>query len=385
MAYNILLLEDDQNQLTAYQQALSDDGLDSSYNLLHAADIQAAQKLIQGNIVNAAILDLKVPEDEKSEASISTGSTYLEMLLEEKQFPIIVVSANITSLSDDSDKLPKHLVKMNRETGVHSNAFQHFETIKDLLDISPFFPETLKDINSEFQEAFWEMWGNWQQINSRFDVQNPERTKTFLKRYVSSYLIEKWTANELFSKLHHSEFYTYPLTKDRIHTGDIIHKDDRYWIVITAPCDLSNSDGKYPDNLTLLKCSPEDISESKYQKIVKPFRGDANDTAAQQSKIKAATELFTKQKDGGHYLPPWTRDGKPFIVEFKQINTLPFNTLEAREAIKSNRVASLSSHFMPYLLQRYGAYVSRIGQSDISAEDYIHYLLSVVPDSESSS
>ena len=141
MVYNILLLEDDQGQFDAYQQALSDDGLDSSYNLLHAKNRQEAKNLIQNNTVNAAVLDLKVPEDESSEASVSTGTKYLEELLEEKQFPIIVVSANITSLSDDSDKLPKHLVKMNRETGVHSNAFQHFETIKDLLDISPLLPK----------------------------------------------------------------------------------------------------------------------------------------------------------------------------------------------------------------------------------------------------
>ncbi|HRK98464.1 MAG TPA: hypothetical protein PLE43_08330 [Alphaproteobacteria bacterium] len=379
MVYNILLLEDDQGQFDAYQQALSDDGLDSSYNLLHAKNRQEAKNLIQNNTVNAAVLDLKVPEDESSEASVSTGTKYLEELLEEKQFPIIVVSANITSLSDDSDKLPKHLVKMNRETGVHSNAFQHFETIKDLLDISPLFPETLKDINREFQEAFWEMWGNWDEINTRFSALNSDKTKTFLKRYVCSHLIEKWMANDLFNEMHHTEFYTYPPLKDRIHTGDILELDNTPWIVMTAPCNLSNGD--YPENLTLLKCQPVEFQQ--YNDVIKPFRDNLDENKKEKQR-KVVKRFFTEPPTSKHYLPPWSKNGKAVNVLFKEIKTVPFAESD-RDDLKSKRIATLSYHFLPYLLQRYGAYVSRIGQSEISTEDYITYLLSVVPAPESSS
>ncbi len=108
-------------------------------------------------------------------------------------------------------------------------------------------------------------------MNARFNSSDVENTKIFLKRYVCSYLIEKWMANDLFNKMHHTEFYTYPPVKDRIHTGDIIELEGIYWIVMTAPCDLSNGD--YPENLTLLKC--ELINFEAYNEVVKPFREES--------------------------------------------------------------------------------------------------------------
>lgn len=378
MVFNILLLEDDENQRNAYAQSLSDDGLESSYNLLHADNVQSAKEIIDENQINAAILDLKVPESSDSEAVVTNGASFLKELISEKQFPVIVISANITSLSDD-DSLPKHLMKMNRKTGVHSRAFEHFEEIKDLLEIAPLLPETLKDISSEFQEAFWKMWGHWNEINARFSTQNSERTKAFLKRYVCSHLFEKWMANDLFSEMHHTEFYTYPPLKDRIHTGDILELDGVHWIVMTAPCNLSNGD--YPENLTLLKCQP--IEFHAYADITRPFIENLpeNKKDKQRNVVK---RFFTEPPASKHYLPPWSKNGKPCNVLFKEIKTVSFSE-SRRNELKSNRVATLSYHFLPYLLQRYGAYVSRIGQSEISTEDYITYLLSVVPQSESSS
>lgn len=378
MVFNILLLEDDLAQRDAYTQALSDDNLESSYNLLHADNVQSAKEIIEKNQINAAILDLKVPENSDSEAVVTNGSNYLKELITEKQFPVIVISANITSLSDD-DNLPKHLMAMNREAGVHARAFEHFEEIKDLLEIAPLIPETLKDISSEFQEAFWKMWGHWNEINARFSTQSTEKTKTFLKRYVCSHLFEKWMANDLFNEMHHTEFYTYPPLKDRIHTGDILELDGVQWIVMTAPCNLSNGD--YPENLTLLKCQP--IELHSYVDVIRPFRENLNE-AKKDKQRNVIKRFFTEPPASKHYLPSWSKNGTAFNVLFKEIKTVSFSEPD-REELKSNRIATLSYHFLPYLLQRYGAYVSRIGQSEISTEDYITYLLSVVPQPESNS
>lgn len=379
MVYKILLLEDEQTQLDLYKQALEDDKLLDSYLLLPAMNIAEASNLIEVNKINAAILDLKVPEDEYGKADVANGSKYLEALLQKKQFPIIVVSANISSLSNDENKIPPHLIKMNRETDVHSKVFQHFETIKDLLYISPLFPETIEDIQSEFQKSFWELWENWDKINSRFSHNDLEKTKTFLKRYVCSHLIEKWRAHDLFSEMHHTEFYTYPPLKDRIYTGDILELENEQWIVMTAPCDLSNYN--YPKNLTLLKCQQTELRQ--YVDVVKPFKEKLNEGKKEKQR-RVVKRYFTDPPVSKHYLPPWTKAGKPVNVLFKDIKTVPFSKAD-RDQLKSSKIATLSYHFLPYLLQRYGAYVSRIGQSDISTEDYIDYLKSVVPEIESNS
>ncbi|MYE07928.1 MAG: response regulator [Oligoflexia bacterium] len=380
MALNILLLEDNQAQHKEYEQALEDDELQDSYTLLKASNIKTARKLIKTEQINAAILDLKVPAIENGPADTENGLSYCKELLKKKQFPIIVVSANITSIKGNESGIPPHLKILNREMDVHSKAFQYFESKKDLLEISPLFPEAIQDIHSELQNSFWEMWGHWDEINSRFNHKDPEKTKTFLKRYVCSHLIEKWMAHDLFNEMHHTEFYTHPPLKDRIDTGDILELKNEFWIVMTAPCDLSNYN--YPKNLTLLKCQPVELNN--YAKVVKPFREDNSQEEAKNKQKEKVRRYFTEPQVGEHYLPPWSKTGKPVNVLFKDIKTVPFSE-DCREKLKSSRIATLSYHFLPYLLQRYGTYVSRIGQSDVSTDDYIEYLLSVVPKSESKS
>ena len=380
MKLNILLLEDDNSQIDQYKEALEVNNLQDSYRLLPAGDIPTASDLIETNKVNAAILDLKVPKEEYGPANAEYGLEFLESLLQNKQFPVIVVSANKSSIPVDEINIPRHLEIMDREPNVHYNAFKHFEKIKDLLEISPLFPETIEDIHSEFQKSFWEMWGHWHKINSRFDLQNHDKAKTFLKRYVCSHLIEKWMTDDLFNEMHHSEFYTYPPPKERIHTGDILKLKNKYWIVITAPCDLSNDD--FPDNLTLLRCQP--IKSERIAEVVKPFKENLEEKRKNNQR-KVVKRWFTDPSTSKHHLPHWTKNGKPFEVNFKIIKTKPFAKKKGRDKLISKRRAALSSHFLPYLLQRYGAYVSRIGQSDISTVDYIEYLSSLVHESVSKS
>ena len=374
MTFNILVVEDDQIQFDAYNQALEDDDLQSNYNLMHAVGVDAAENLLSANGIHAAILDLKIPKSSGAEADKNNGINYLKQLTKEKQFPIVVVSANISSLTDDDPNLPRHLKKLDRKAGVHSKVFEHFEEIKDLLHITPIIPKAIEEIKSELQNSFWDLWGHWTELNARFKPEDTKRLKIFLKRYICSNLIEKWMANDLFNEMHHTEFYTYPLAKDRIHTGDILNINNDYWIVVTAPCDLSNNE--YPENLTILKC--EKIDLESYKDIVKPFRENQTNKK-KQTQTDIVRKCFTNPPVSKHYLPPCEKGGRPSNVLFKHIRTVSFGEIN-RDELKQQRVASLSSHFLPYLLQRYGAYVSRIGQAEIGIDGYLEYLLEVVPE-----
>ena len=372
MCLKILVVEDDKDQFNAYKQALDDDGLSDKYVLLHATNIEAAKKHVCNEKINGAILDLKVPPSPDNEANTEKGIKYLKDLLKGEQFPIVVVSANISSLPENDIELPKHLKKFDREAGVHSKVFKHFEEIKDLLQITPIMPKIIEEIQDEFQQSVWDLWKDWGYLNIRFDTKNAEKSKTFLKRYVSNCLFEKWMANDLFNKMHPTEFYTYPLPKENVHTGDILNLDDKYWIVVTAPCDLSNQN--FPDNLTLLRC--EKICLSLYKGIVKAFEGGDSDERRCKQKRKLRSK-FTTPPPNKHYLPPWEKNGNSFNVLFKGIKTVPFSS-EDREELKNKRVATLSAHFLPYLLQRYGSYISRIGQAEIAIDEYMDYWIKVI-------
>jgi hypothetical protein len=62
-------------------------------------------------------------------------------------------------------------------------------------------------------------------------------------------------------------------------------------------------------------------------------------------------------------------------VNFKELMTIPSAHVDQLE-----RKTTLNSYFLPSLLQRYGAYISRLGQPEICAKDFLHYLVSKVPD-----
>lgn len=403
MPLNILILEDDINQFNSYIDARDDNDIFECYNLLHATNVACAKEIISKNMIHAAILDLSIPKSSGEQDSKDNGVIYLKDLLAEKQFPIVVVSANITFLPDHDPDYPKHMKKMLKTPLVYSKVFEHFNDLNDLLKITPTIFITIKEIQDEFKNAFWDLWGNWEEFNARFSHTDPDLTKVFFKRYVCSYLFEKWMVDDLFNKMHHSEFYAQNSFKERIHTGDIlklecdtlnkknetnegknntnksesgiINKKYENWIVMTAPCNLSNKN--YPKNLTLLKC--EYIDLKTYSKVLNPPWEEVDD---KQKSIKKNTinEYFTNPPLYSHYLPPWNKNERPVNVLFKEIKTVPFEKND-RDALKLKRVATLSYHFLPYLLQRYGSYVSRIGQSEIYIEDYIQYLSLLAPDS----
>jgi hypothetical protein len=53
------------------------------------------------------------------------------------------------------------------------------------------------------------------------------------------------------------------------------------------------------------------------------------------------------------------------VVEFKTLRTVPSNDLDL-----GKRIASIAPAFVPNLVQRFGAYVSRTGQPNIEVSHF---------------
>ena len=67
-----------------------------------------------------------------------------------------------------------------------------------------------------------------------------------------------------------------------------------------------------------------------------------------------------------HFLPPIAA-GPPLMVRFKSVSTKPLAWLNANLAL---REASIAPAFLPNLVQRFGAWVSRTGQPNIRASHF---------------
>jgi hypothetical protein len=67
-----------------------------------------------------------------------------------------------------------------------------------------------------------------------------------------------------------------------------------------------------------------------------------------------------------HFLPP-LQAGPPLMVQFTELTTRPLTELNGR---LGDRKASVAPAFLPNLIQRFGAYMSRTGQPNIAARHF---------------
>jgi hypothetical protein len=87
-----------------------------------------------------------------------------------------------------------------------------------------------------------------------------------------------------------------------------------------------------------------------------------------KQKEKAEKEIRSHATQGHgiatHFLPPLDDKG-PWLVEFQEVRTIHSGEVPA---MLPRRFASIAPHFVPNLVQRYSAYLGRIGQPNISTD-----------------
>jgi hypothetical protein len=92
------------------------------------------------------------------------------------------------------------------------------------------------------------------------------------------------------------------------------------------------------------------------------FNGDEKKQAAATKDL----HLYASQghSTGTHFLPPCGGKG-PWLVDFKEVMTV---SSSQAAALLETRFASIAPQFIPNLVQRYAAYLGRIGQPDLDCD-----------------
>ncbi|MCB7147782.1 histidine kinase [Stenotrophomonas maltophilia] len=193
-----------------------------------------------------------------------------------------------------------------------------------------------------FFSSVWPRWSGW-------TAQRGPAIKPMLFRHVIAHIHDNlMNANGGVS--HPEETYFVPPIKGRFDTGDIVRDGQGLWVVVTPRCDLA-TDGKV--SLVLL---------AEFQDISTRWRG-AN--AKERTKIS---------QHGGshknHFLPEMVDSAGngmgPWFVDFTSLRVVPIDGDQGLKAM--NRVASLTPQFVPSLVERFGAYFSRIGTPVVSQD-----------------
>lgn len=192
-----------------------------------------------------------------------------------------------------------------------------------------------------FFRSIWPRWKNWAKEDG-CDIGG------MLARHVVAHVHDALLDAD-GGNAHPEETYFMPAIKERLDTGDLVKNTDGLWIVVTPRCDLAQKNKV--ETVLIARC--DDISRRW------------NEKPKERNRIA--------QHDGSHklhFLPPiLDLDGSqlgPWFVQFNDLRAIPAGKIQ--EELTSNRWASLAPQFVPSLVERFGAYFSRIGTPSLSSE-----------------
>ncbi|MFM9428762.1 ActR/RegA family two-component response regulator [Variovorax sp. GrIS 2.14] len=347
---DILIVEDDENALDTWKRDILEfnrsENQPFKYDPIYASNRNDALKILSKVRINCAVVDLRLPQTGEIAdlANNATGNDVLTQLLVEVGVPAIVYSGYPNEVSDEV-KLSN--IKVVQKTG--GGGAQILEDFASQAGLMSAMQEVRVRISKEtamlFNRSIWNRWKNsW-----RNDDQGV--TAGIIARQTASHIADSMSLAP--SSYHPDEFYIIPaLYADRFDTGDIFKIDDAIQVVMTPRCNMENA---IPQHILLCVCKPV----PNWDEIGALLQGDQKKKESANKKLNAlATQGFATSS---HFLPPCNGQG-PWLVDFQELRSLPTERLKK---LLANRLASVAPHFVPNLVQRYAAYLGRIGQPNI--------------------
>ncbi|ELV8302218.1 hypothetical protein QNF26_001886 [Campylobacter coli] len=109
-----------------------------------------------------------------------------------------------------------------------------------------FFSKNNGFLEQQIVEFFWD---HMSKNLPYWDQYTIDEIDLVLLRHTTACLNEKLyvsnSSGKYFNEYHPGEMYIYPTIKDRHHTGDIVKKNDDFFIILTPSCDIVNNKNDY--------------------------------------------------------------------------------------------------------------------------------------------
>lgn len=339
---HILLVEDQQDNIDAWNDRAGTHNADAdrlgfSIETVTAPTVTAAQQALQSQKFDAIVVDLRLQVDGQMEPN-DHGNALVRYALESHPLAIAIYSGQHQEA--EVEDIPQVEV-FDRGDGLDPVFEWLSRQHKMLLQLRSTRESMERETARVFFRSIWPRWKNWAK-DDRADI------KGMLARHVVAHVHDALLDAD-GGAAHPEETYFMPSIKERLDTGDLIRSEEDLWIVVTPRCDLANA-GKV-ETILLARCV--DISKRW------------NDKTKEQPRIA--------QHDGSHKLHflPQILDLKgqqlgPWFVHFHDLKTIPVK--QAPAELTAKRWASLAPQFVPSLVERFGAYFSRIGTPSLSSE-----------------
>lgn len=352
---NILVVEDEDTKIAEWKDAIDAHNADGDNKGFHlqmvtSKSVAEAKRLLDLHRFDAAVVDLRLQVEAGVAENNSQGNDLVRHILAAQPIGVVVYTGQQADAEVTSYDCPQVKV-MDKADGMeqvftwlaeNSNVFLRLRGAK-----SAFNRETAK----MFFRSIWPRWSHWTGAGNG----GADLTEVVARHVVAH--VHDSMLNASGDETHPEEAYFVPPLKSRLDTGDLVEHDGGTWIVVTPRCDLANQ-GKVA---TILLASCEDIS-SNWADLNK------NGNSKSEDKLKKLIQHDSMPKQ--HFLHPMMdaagKSKGPWMVQFHNLKALP--TANAIETLTPLRFASLSPLFIPSLVERFGAYFSRIGTPGYSSD-----------------
>lgn len=348
---SLLVVEDNETEVREWEKEVERRNVDKDkpfeIEVTFADSKLTAERMIQTHRFDAAVVDLRLKLEGTGQGHNNDGNEVVRTLASGEMAAVAVFTGQRTEAEEFDSPNIDILVKGEGLDVAFKWLAKHSEIIFAVRKAGKIIAN---DMALTFHRSIWPRWQQWNQ-----GVDGPKNFELPLARHLVSHVYTQLLQRS--EKVHPEEhYYVPPIPNSEVSTGDLIRNSSgEIEVIITPRCDAAHP-GK-TKTLQLAACL--DISKEWNGLLV------AN-TPASQSTIKQWKQHDRKEVQ--HFIQAMTLEpGKslgPWFVRFDRIRSIDLGSDECKE-LKTLRFASISSDFLPSLVQRLGAFFSRIGTPDM--------------------
>lgn len=371
----IFILEDDDKQITIYQDAIDAFKKKQEIDVAVTTSKKLDEALfyIKNESFDAAILDLKLSGTDTE----GQGNKVIREIKENLRFPIYVVSGVLGQLDEDLKK-PNIFYQISNRTDKTAE-----EIVQDIHKIySTGITRILGKkgpIELALQDVFWKHFA----VNKSFwedSFIKDENCEKILLRHIleclTGYLESKYEEELVF--YHPEEVYINPPIRKTPYTGDILKKEaatageEDYFIILTPPCDMTQAKAKEVVIGSIEKPTMECLQQQK--RLIE----DSEKEGAQPEDVEKGVDarkilenLLKNNHSLKYHFLPMCQSFRGGFINFQKINSVKYADINSHYQI----VASIADSFVKDIIARFSHYYSRQGQPDFDIKELLKKVL----------
>lgn len=355
----LLIIEDDSAIVNDWKQKLELYETESNpvYEIVPTfiTELVEAKSLLLNSFFDAAVIDIRL---ESSDGELNDDGNELFQLIATSSLTVSAIYTGEPEIVELDDR-QREFAKIFEKGHGDINAILNWLDDKASMIFS--IKEMNKSIKYEmakvFSKSIWPRWEKWLEGEVNRDF-----TTKALTRHMATHLHALYLNDELGT--HPEEYYFIPPLRDQLDTGDIFCQGEEYFILVTPRCDLARETNQ-TFQLVKLKSIKEKWDTSQSNKV---------EGVNRKAKDQAVKDLRNMVNHGDrspklHFIPQIKRSDDdilgPFHAHFNAMKCIAVDDT-TRTNLKAQRIATLSNEFVPSLVERLGAYFSRIGTPDYS-------------------